>query len=129
MKKILVVDDSGIQRKMIMQIIRKAGYQNDILEAADGEKAIEAIGNNYQDIGLILCDWIMPKMTGIEVVGALAKIPLLAKLPIIMVTTEGTEAKIHEARTANANLAGYLTKPFTPERLKEVINPILTKGE
>jgi len=128
MKKILVVDDSGIQRKMIIQIIRKAGFQNDILEAADGEKAIEAIGNNYQDIGLILCDWIMPKMSGIEVVGALSKIPLLAKLPVIMVTTEGTEAKISEAKIANSNLAGYVTKPFTPERLKEMITPILNRG-
>jgi len=127
MKKILVVDDSGIQRKMIIQIIRKAGFQNDILEAADGEKAIESIGNNYQDIGLILCDWIMPKMSGIEVVGALAKIPLLAKLPVIMVTTEGTEAKINEAKIANSNLAGYVTKPFTPERLKETISPILNR--
>jgi len=129
MKKILVVDDSGIQRKMIIQIIRKAGFQNDVLEASDGEKAIESIGNNYQDIGLILCDWIMSRMSGIEVVGALAKIPLLAKLPVIMVTTEGTEAKIKEAKLANANLAGYVTKPFTPERLKEMINPILAKGE
>ena len=128
MKKILVVDDSGIQRKMIIQIIRKAGFQNYILEAADGEKAIEAIGNNYQDIGLILCDWIMPKMSGIEVVGALSKIPLLAKLPVIMVTTEGTEAKISEAKIANSNLAGYVTKPFTPERLKEMITPILNRG-
>ena len=128
MKKILVVDDSGVQRKMIIQIIRKAGFQHETLEAEDGEKAIEIIGANFQDIGLVLCDWNMPNMSGIEVVGALAKIPPLAHLPVIMVTTEGTEAKINEAKTANPNLAGYVTKPFTPERLKDAISPILEKA-
>jgi len=128
MKKILVVDDSTVQRKMIIQIIRSAGFTNETLEAADGELAIEVIGNEFEDIGLILCDWNMPNMTGIEVVGALAKIPPLATLPVIMVTTEGTEAKINEAKTANPNLAGYITKPFTPDRLKTAIAPILAKA-
>ena len=128
MKKILVVDDSSVQRKMIIQIIRKAGFEHETLEAEDGEKAIECIGNNFQDIGLVLCDWNMPNMTGIEVVGAAAKIPLLANLPIVMVTTEGTEDKINQAKAANPNLAGYVTKPFTPERLREAISPILQKA-
>jgi len=127
MKKILVVDDSSVQRKMIIQIIRSAGFTNETLEAEDGEKAIEIIGNDFEDIGLVLCDWNMPNMTGIEVVGALAKIPPLAVLPVVMVTTEGTEAKIQEAKAANPNLAGYVTKPFTPDRLKAVISPILAK--
>ena len=126
MKKILVVDDSGVQRKMIIQIIRKAGFTNETMEASDGEKAVEVIGNNFEDIGLVLCDWNMPNMLGIEVVGALAKIPQLAPIPVVMVTTEGTEAKIDEAKKAHPNLAGYVTKPFTPERLKEVISPLET---
>ncbi|MBL8013524.1 MAG: response regulator [Candidatus Omnitrophica bacterium] len=128
MKKILVVDDSSVQRKMIIQIIKSAGFSNPTLEAEDGVKAIEIIGNDFQDIGLVLCDWNMPNMTGIEVVGALAKIPPLATLPVVMVTTEGTEAKISEAKRANPNLAGYVTKPFTPDRLKETISPILAKA-
>ena len=127
MKKILVVDDSGVQRKMIIQIIRKAGFKNEILEAADGELAIEAIGNNFQDLGLVLCDWNMPNMSGIEVVGAVGNIPMLAHIPMVMVTTEGTEAKINEAKAANKNLAGYVCKPFSPDKLKEVINPILER--
>ncbi|MBF0399073.1 MAG: response regulator, partial [Desulfobacterales bacterium] len=58
--KILVVDDSGVQRKMIIQIIKKAGFTNEILEAADGAIAIETLAANFQDVGLVLCDWNMP---------------------------------------------------------------------
>ena len=99
-----------------------------IMEAEDGEAAIEAIGNNFQDIGLILCDWNMPNMSGIEVVRALAQIPTLATLPVMMITTEGSEAKISQAKAANPNLAGYVVKPFTPQYLKEMITPVLKKA-
>lgn len=127
MKKIMVVDDSGVQRKMIIQIIKKAGFTNDILEAGDGEDAITLLGTNFKDVGLVLCDWNMPKMTGIEFIAGVAKVPPVATIPIVMVTTEGTEEKIKQAYTAHANLAGYVTKPFTPDQLKIVITPILAR--
>ncbi|MHA1656552.1 MAG: response regulator [Candidatus Heimdallarchaeota archaeon] len=126
MKKILVVDDSGVQRKMIIQIIRKAGFENETLEAEDGNKGIEVLASNFQDVGLVLCDWNMPNMSGLEFIQAVAKVPPVASIPIVMVTTEGTEEKIAEAKAANPNLAGYVPKPFTPEKLKETINPILS---
>ncbi len=125
MKKILVVDDSGVQRKMIIQIIAKAGFENETLEAEDGSKAIEVLAGNFQDIGLVLCDWNMPVMSGFEFIEAVAKVPPVAHIPIVMVTTEGTDEKIAEAKAANPSLLGYVSKPFTPERLKETISPIL----
>ncbi len=125
MKKILVVDDSGVQRKMIISIIRKAGYENEVLEAGDGNQAIEVLAANYQDVGLVLCDWNMPNMSGLEFIQAVAKVPAVANIPVVMVTTEGTEEKINEAKAANPNLAGYIPKPFTPEKLKETIQSIL----
>ncbi len=126
MKKILVVDDSGVQRKMIISIIRKAGYENEVLEAGDGNQAIEVLAANYQDVGLVLCDWNMPNMSGLEFIQAVAKVPAVANIPVVMVTTEGTEEKINEAKAANPNLAGYIPKPFTPEKLKETIQSILS---
>ena len=60
--KILVIDDSGLQRKLISQIIRKAGFDNEIMEAGDGQQAIQLLGTNFNEIGLILCDWNMPNM-------------------------------------------------------------------
>jgi two-component system chemotaxis response regulator CheY len=126
MKKILVVDDSGVQRKMNIQIIRKAGYENETLQAADGNQAIEILASNFQDIGLVLCDWNMPNMSGLEFIEAVAKVPQVSETPIIMVTTEGTEDKMAEAKAANPNLAGYISKPFTPDKMKEAIAPFLS---
>jgi len=125
--KILIVDDSGVQRKMIASIIARAGFKHEILQAENGEDAITVLGTHYRDVGLVLCDWNMPKMSGFEFIEGVAKVPIVAHIPIIMVTTEGTEEKVNKARMANPNLAGYVVKPFTPEQLKEVIEPILQK--
>ncbi len=125
MKKILVVDDSSVQRKMIIQIIRKAGFTNETMEAGDGLEAIAALGENYQDIGIVLCDWNMPNMNGLELVEGVAQVPAVAAVPIVMVTTEGTADKIAQAKAANPNLKGYVVKPFTPDQLREAIAPIL----
>ncbi|MCK5579750.1 MAG: response regulator [Candidatus Omnitrophica bacterium] len=127
--KILVVDDSGVQRKMISQIIQKAGFDHEILEACDGEVAIQTLAQNYKDVALVLCDWNMPKMNGLEFIQGVAKVPPVAQIPIVMVTTEGTADKIEQAKQAGSNLAGYIVKPFTPPQLKEVISPILAKTE
>lgn len=123
--KILIVDDSAVQRKMITQIIRKAGYMQDVVEAGDGSQAIDMLGKNFQDIALILCDWNMPNMTGIQFIEAVAKVPQVSKIPCMMVTTEGTEDKIKEAHTKHPNLAGYITKPFSPEQFQQKVEKIL----
>lgn len=125
MKKILVVDDSSVQRKMIIQIIRKAGFNNDIMEAGDGLEAIGVLGENFQDIGIVLCDWNMPNMNGLEFIEGVAQVPAVAAVPVVMVTTEGTADKIAQARAANSNLKGYVIKPFTPEQLRDAIAPII----
>jgi two-component system chemotaxis response regulator CheY len=125
--KILVVDDSGLQRKLIIQIIRKAGFENEVLEACDGQEAIQKLGTNYQDIGLVLCDWNMPNMSGGEFLEGVGKVPQVAKIPFFMVTSEGTDAKIKEAYEKHPLLSGYIVKPFTPEQLREKIEPILKK--
>ena len=127
--KIVVVDDSGVQRKMIINIIRKAGFDNEILEADTGKTAIQIVGMQYKDIGLILCDWNMPVMNGYEFIAGMAKVPQVASIPIVMVTTEGTEAKIEQAYTAHPSLAGYITKPFTPDQLREKIEPIIKRAQ
>ena len=123
--KILVVDDSGVQRKMIMKIILEAGFNQPVLEAGNGQEAVQVLGANFKDIGLILCDWNMPIMSGIDFVEGVGKVPQLAKIPVIMVTTEGTEAKVKEARSKYPTLVGYVTKPFTADQLRATIQPFL----
>ncbi|MGR3311277.1 MAG: response regulator [Candidatus Brocadiales bacterium] len=113
MSKVLIIDDSGVMRKIIQRNILQSGLLVDqFLEAGDGKEGLEKVGQN-NDLGLILCDWNMPNMNGMEFVKALRSSG--KKTPIVMITTEGSETRIEEAKNGGAN--GYLTKPFTTDQL------------
>ena len=123
--KILVVDDSILDRKLLIRTLLKAEIQQEILQAEDGEKALEILANNYKDIGLILLDWQMPNMNGIELMAGMMKIPALSFIPIIMVTASGSEDNKKLAKDINPNLAGYIVKPYKPDELIQLIKPHL----
>ena len=120
-KNVLIVDDSATMRKIIMRGIRQAGIDNaEFKEAGDGVEGMQAVEAGEFD--LILSDVNMPNMNGLdfvrEVTGKLENPP-----PIVMITTEGSEEVIGEAMSRGAN--GYLKKPFTPEKIQEVLGPLL----
>ena len=122
MPKVLIIDDSAVMRKIIQRNIQQSGLIVDsFIEAGDGKEGLEKAANN--DVDLILCDWNMPNMTGIEFVKAMRGSGQKASVPIVMVTTEGSDAKMEEAKSSGAN--GYLTKPFTPEQLKSKLGSFL----
>ena len=123
--KILVVDDSALDRKLLIRILMKAEITQDILQAQDGEEALELLANGYENICLVLLDWQMPRMSGIELMAGMTKIPVLASIPIVMVTASGSDANKALAREINPNLAGYVTKPYKSEELLGVIKPHL----
>ena len=123
--KILVVDDSLLDRKLLIRVLMKSGISQEILQAEDGEQAMEVLANNYMDICLILLDWQMPKVSGIELMAGIVKIPELSKLPIIMVTASGSDENKRTAHQVNPNLAGYLVKPYKPEELLAAVKPFL----
>jgi len=120
-KKILIVDDSDLERELLMEVLRGTGVKNDFLQARTGEEAIQVLGTRYNEIGLILLDWQMPQMSGMEFMEAVVKVPQVARTPIIMVTTSGTDENKKKASTVNPNLAGYIVKPYTPDSLVDVI--------
>ena len=120
--KILLIDDSATMRKIQRNVLTQMGYQ-DIVEAEDGEHAIHQMKANNFAIDLILCDWNMPKMNGIDFVRKIQSVPNLKKIPIIMVTTEAEKDKVVEALTSGAK--GYVVKPFTPEILQKKIADIV----
>jgi two-component system chemotaxis response regulator CheY len=120
-KNVLIVDDSATMRKIIMRGIRQAGIDNaEFEEAGDGVEGMQAVEGGQFD--LILSDVNMPNMNGLdfvrEVTGKLENPP-----PIVMISTEGSEEVISEAMSRGAN--GYLKKPFTPEKIQEVLGPLL----
>jgi len=123
--KILIVDDSALDRKLMSRILQKGEISQEIIEAEDGEKALEILAEHYQDVCVVLLDWQMPKMSGIEVLAAVAKVPLIATVPIVMVTASGSDENKKMARDANPHLAGYLVKPYKAEELLATIKPFL----
>ena len=124
-QKVLVVDDSDLERELLIEVLKGAGVQNEFLQAHTGEEAIEVLGTRFREVALILLDWQMPKMSGMEFMEAVVKVPQVAKVPIIMVSASGTDENKKKAWAVNPNLVGYVVKPYTPESLLDVIYPFV----
>ena len=117
--RVLIVDDSSVMRKLVARALRQAGLTpGEVLEAGDGVEGLEVLADNSVD--LILSDWNMPNMDGLTFVKELRK---TVQTPVVIVTTEGGEAKVAEAMANGAN--GHIKKPFTPEMLEQVIGPLV----
>jgi two-component system chemotaxis response regulator CheY len=115
------VDDSAVMRKVFMRGLRQAGLDiGDIIEAGDGVDALAAL-EKAPGVGLVLCDWNMPNMNGVDFVAAARAKG--HRMPIVMITTEAGAERIQQATQAGAN--GFLTKPFTPEKLAEYLGQLL----
>ena len=119
MSKVLLVDDSAVMRKIIQRHIKETGFLVDeFVEAGDGKQALDKVTDN-DNIDLIMLDWNMPNMSGIEFVRELRSLDIQNRIPVVIVTTEGREDKISEAKESGAD--GYLTKPFTAEQLRDTL--------
>jgi len=125
--KILIIDDSFMDRKLIASMLKRNGIANDVLEAADGEEGMSVLSSNFEDVGIILLDWQMPKMDGIEFMNAVKKVPATAQIPIIMVTASGSDECKKQAKTVNPDLAGYVVKPYKPQILCELVTQVLNR--
>jgi two-component system chemotaxis response regulator CheY len=118
--KVLVVDDSTVMRKVIIRELNKLGIANDqIVEAGDGLEGVEAV--KAQAFDVILMDWNMPTMLGIDAIKAIRSAGIAT--PIMMITTEAEKANVVAAIQAGCN--NYLVKPFTPEDFAAKFNQML----
>ena len=116
MLDVLIVDDSAAIRKILQRVLRQAEIPiGTVYEAGDGVEALEML--KKQTVGLILTEINMPKMDGLEFLTRVRAELAWQSLPIIMVSTEGTHAKVLEAVERGAS--GYVRKPFTAEQIKE----------
>ena len=119
--KILVVDDSSTMRRIIKNTLGRLNYK-DILEAEHGIEAW-AIMEENRDLGMLITDWNMPEMNGLELVKKVRGSGSFNDLPIIMVTTEGGKTEVITALKAGVN--NYIVKPFTPQVLKEKLSAVM----
>ncbi|TIC78624.1 response regulator [Nocardioides sp. GY 10127] len=118
--KILVVDDSRVMRQIVIRTLRQSGHAgHDIVEAENGRMAFEMIAAEAPD--LVLSDWNMPEMTGIDLLGALRRAGI--GVPFGFVTSEGSPAMREQAEAAGASF--LVAKPFTAETFDEVLTPVL----
>lgn len=121
--KILIVDDSLLDRKLLSKTLVNSGVKNEILQAENGEAALGVIAQHLDEIGLMFCDYQMPNMSGIELMEGLVKVPATARIPIVMVTASATEESRRAAYAVNPDLAGYVIKPYKPNEVMAVIKP------
>jgi len=119
--KILVVDDSSTMRRIIKNTLGRLGHK-DLLEAEDGQVAWDVMGEN-EGIDILITDWNMPVMNGLELVKKVRAEEKYADLPIIMITTEGGKTEVITALKAGVN--NYIVKPFTPQVLQEKLEAVL----
>jgi len=119
MYSILAVDDSASMRQLVAYTLKGAGF--DVLQASDGQEGLERA--RERNVNLLLVENNMPRMDGISLVKALRSLPQYKTTPILMLTTESSDAMKAAGRAAGAT--GWLVKPFDPVRLLEVVKKVI----
>lgn len=123
---VLIVDDSSVMRKIVERSLRQAGIEiEQVFEAGNGLEALAVL--NERKVNLVLCDINMPAMDGLEFVRQLPKVENAKGVPVVMITTEGSEGHVVQALSAGAR--GYIRKPFTADQVKEHILPVLAGNQ
>ncbi len=114
MGKTLVVDDFSTMRKIVKNVLKQIDITN-VVEAENGKMALDILKNDPADFDLVVSDWIMPEMTGIDFLKACKENDAIRKIPFVMVTAEAQKDSI--------------VKPFTPDKLQEAIQKARTKAQ
>jgi two-component system, chemotaxis family, chemotaxis protein CheY len=117
--KIITIDDFSTMRRIIKNLLKQIGFNN-AFEAEDGAQGLEIIKAEKPD--LIISDWNMPRMTGLELLQAIRQDPELKDIPFIMITAEAEKDNIILA--VQAGVSNFIVKPFTAEVLRQKINKV-----
>lgn len=117
--KILIVDDMQTMRRLLKSALNDLGYTN-VVDADGGQSALALLES--QDFKLLITDWNMPGMEGIDLLKAVRADDRWKNMPVLMVTAEAKREQIMEAAEAGVN--GYVVKPFQPAQLKEKLDKV-----
>lgn len=119
---VLIVDDSSSMRAVIKKVIKASGFNvGNYFEAEDGIEGLKILENDWID--LVLSDINMPNMDGMLFLSEMKKNELFSSIPVVMITTEGSEAKIQEAIRLGSS--GYIKKPFSPVDIKNILSRLM----
>lgn len=123
---VLVVDDSAIIRTMVKRSIAMSGIEvREIHEASNGVEALQVLNSQWIDI--VFADLNMPEMTGSELVAKMAEDGMLVSVPVVIVSSEHSQARIDEL--TERGIRAYIKKPFRPENFREVVTQVLGPGK
>jgi two-component system chemotaxis response regulator CheY len=117
--KVLIVDDFATMRRILRNVLKQVGFKN-MIEADDGKTALKELKKGNFD--LILCDWNMPEMSGLELLNIVRSDDELKNIPFVMVTAEAQKDNIVEA--VKAGVSNYVVKPFTAEKINEILQKV-----
>ncbi|MCF8076805.1 MAG: response regulator [Desulfotignum sp.] len=117
--EVLIVDDFATMRRILKNILVQIGFTH-IYEADNGKNALKVLKN--QKIDLIMCDWNMPEMTGLDLLTAIRSDDALKNIPFVMVTAEAQKENIIQAVQAGVN--NYVVKPFTTETITQKLEKV-----
>ena len=121
---VLVVDDSGVMRSMIVKTLRLSGLQlGEIHQAKNGQEGIDALNEHWID--LVIVDINMPVMNGEEMIDRMREDSTFNDTPVLVVSTEGSEKRVERLREKGAL---FIHKPFTPEMIRDTIKDLLGDG-
>lgn len=122
---ILIVDDSETMRAVIKRTIGMTGIGiGELLEAGNGKEALDLLADAWVDV--VLSDINMPEMGGVELLETMKNDDVLKNIPVIFISTESSNTRMDEAKALG--VAAYVTKPFTPETIKEIMMDVLNKA-
>jgi len=122
---LLIVDDSATMRRMVSRTLQMSGLPvGTIREAANGREGLEALEQASVDV--VFVDINMPVMNGMEMIDAIRKDPRWLSLPIVVISTESSATRIEDVRRRGVQ---FIHKPFTPERVREVVQTLLKEVE
>lgn len=123
---VLIVDDSLPMRIVLKKTIKASGFNvGSFFDAGNGKEALEVLRREWLD--LVLTDYNMPDMNGLELLDQMKADEILKTIPVVIVTTEGSQLRVREFMEGGA--ADYIRKPFTPEEIRNKLSRIMGEAE
>ena len=118
---VLIVDDSGVMRSMILKSMRLSGLQmGEVHQAANGREGLDTLNRHWID--LVVADINMPVMNGEEMIDQMLQNPVLKDIPVVVVSTEGSKTRVVRLQDKGAK---FIHKPFTPEAIRDTVKALL----
>jgi two-component system, chemotaxis family, chemotaxis protein CheY len=127
-KQVVVVDDDKDARAMVVEYMKAFGFK-DVHECENGKQALEHISQNHEKIGMIVSDWEMPELTGVELLRVCKTQKNLSEIPFLIITSQSSMERMKVMQAAKAQVDQYLLKPFKGDEIKKRIDALLLKQQ